>query len=300
MNIYNYIPSPDIAEHCEKIKHVFNPLEMAVIIANSGKPLSEKHSAWRELISDYPDMPIHGSLNFAALDSLHEYLREVITCEELLIADFYAPEPGAVYRFRVRRHNEWADRHSVNCSTFDKAWQLLLEHRNLQDDNVTYVEINKEYIDSDKTIEARFNPNGELLTVDRTGGGWEYPDYDPLDMIFIHLPVPFVKGDLVTSDDGEPSVLESLPHWDDRYERRLRGEMSDGSDMLVSHFLFYKGSLDRTHGFPYWNLRYYNGELKGQDRFLKCLSEYIKDEDRCGGIDWLLNAFFEVQNRSRL
>ena len=58
MNIYEYIPSLDVAAHCEKIGHVFTPLEMAVLIELSKKILKEKITAWKALIADFPDMPI--------------------------------------------------------------------------------------------------------------------------------------------------------------------------------------------------------------------------------------------------
>jgi len=102
MNIYSYIISPDIADHCQKIGHVFNSLEMAVIIAISEKTIKEKHAAWREIIADYPDMPIHDSLNFDARESLHVFLRELITWEEKCITDFYATGDDVVFRPRVR------------------------------------------------------------------------------------------------------------------------------------------------------------------------------------------------------
>lgn len=38
MNICTYLRSPDIAAHCEKIDHVFSPLDMAVIITKSPTP----------------------------------------------------------------------------------------------------------------------------------------------------------------------------------------------------------------------------------------------------------------------
>jgi len=31
MKIYDFLRSPDIAAHCEKIGHVYNPLEIAVV-----------------------------------------------------------------------------------------------------------------------------------------------------------------------------------------------------------------------------------------------------------------------------
>ena len=45
MNIYDYFHSNDIAEHCKKIGHVFSPLDMAVIIEKSDKPIRKKHAA---------------------------------------------------------------------------------------------------------------------------------------------------------------------------------------------------------------------------------------------------------------
>jgi len=81
-NIYKFLRSSDIAEHCEKIGHVFSPLDMAIIIQLSNRTINEKHDAWKTIISDYPDMPIHKSINFKAKDSLHAFLKELIQYEE--------------------------------------------------------------------------------------------------------------------------------------------------------------------------------------------------------------------------
>ena len=58
MNIYKYLRSPDIAEHCKDIGKTFSPLEMAIIIQMSNCTLAEKHEGYRQIISEYPDMQI--------------------------------------------------------------------------------------------------------------------------------------------------------------------------------------------------------------------------------------------------
>jgi hypothetical protein len=97
MNIYDYIVSADVAAHCKKIGHVFNPLDMAVIVALSDKTAKEKHAAWRHIAGHYPDMPIHKSHCFKAQQSLHAYLEKLIAWEEKCLAHFYSPGQGVVY-----------------------------------------------------------------------------------------------------------------------------------------------------------------------------------------------------------
>ena len=125
---------------------------------------------------------------------------------------------------------------------------------------------------------------------------------DDLDMLFIHLPVPFQRGDIVTVEDcelPEPRVLADLPHWwSDRYEDFISGKIGDGSDMIpYFYFINEDGVLIRDHSNPYdlWGLRYFTGELKGQDRFLKILSQYIKSEKHGNSIDWLINVFLKYR-----
>ena len=111
MDIYEYIPSPDIAEHCKKIGHVFTPVEMAVIAEISGRPLAEKHAVWRQIINEYPDMPIYGNAFFEARESLHEFMRELIEIETKEAEAFLTPEDNAVYR---------VDNHRIRANPFNK------------------------------------------------------------------------------------------------------------------------------------------------------------------------------------
>ena len=301
MNIYPYIPSPDISAYCEKIGHEFNPLEMAIIVAMCAKSMKEKHSAFREIISGYPDMPIHKSLNFDAQESLHEYLRGLIAHEEKQIAEFYAPTDGAVFRFGLlwQNSNGWNDEESA-FSSVDKTWSAAyLEEYGEFEKDIVKVKIEKAQLDSvDYAHKAYMSPNGELLDIDVYMNG-ESPDN--LNMIFMHLPVPFERGDIVvTARDSEPRVLADLPHWWSgrvKYEDYTSGKIGDGSDMIPYFFLVNEdGFLIRDHGTSHdlWELRYYHGELNDQNHFLKYLSQYIKIGNN-GDIDWLLNVFLKFR-----
>jgi hypothetical protein len=216
MNIYDYLTSPDIAAHCQNIGHVFNPLEMAVIVSVSKKNMKKRHGAWREIIAEYPDMPIRASNCFAARESLHEYLRVLIAWEKKGL--------------------------DVSCS-------------------------------------------------DDLGYG--------LDNIFIHIPVPFEKGDLVEFVGDfhvGPCVLRNLPHWKPtRYERQLSGKISDGSDMIAwINFMDNEGRLNFNDG-PYflYNLKYFTGEYKGYDRFLPYLSYFMKENKEAP--DVLIHSYNKIK-----
>jgi hypothetical protein len=278
MDIYKFILSPDIAAHCRKIEHVFNSLDMAVLVAISDKTLKEKHEAWREIIINYPDMPIRASNCFSAQESLHDYLRKLIVWEEKQIETFYTLGNDVVYHFRVQRRSEWSDEQSGVYTTYDKAWAAVWERWERERDQVTCVMIKKSQLDSDDCAhEAYVNPNGELLSLSLYMGD-DRPDN--LDMIFIHIPMPFVYGDLV-EHDSKPAVLTYLPHWRIErpgitYEERLSGKHGDGSDMHANvHYVGDNGTLDYAHVHLY-EFNFWRGELTGQNRFLKHLSYFIK------------------------
>lgn len=97
LDIYSFLRSQDVADYCRQIGHVFNPLEMAIIIDRSEKTPMEKMFAWQILIDHYPDMSLHISVPFKIKDSLHEYLRALIVFYRNHIKRFYKKESDAKY-----------------------------------------------------------------------------------------------------------------------------------------------------------------------------------------------------------
>jgi len=171
MNIYNFFHSPDIAEHCRKTGHIFSPLDMAIIVAISDKPLKEKHAAYKTIIAEYPDMPIHGSLNFKAKPSFHEYLRELIEFEERQLDEFFTPEENTFCRLNVwcrcndvsKESFEYID--SPIFSAFEQAKQAFYGKYG-EDDRVFDVLITKGYInDYDRCQIAPLDNNFNVIKI---------------------------------------------------------------------------------------------------------------------------------------
>ena len=105
MNIYDYFISPDIAAYCQEIRHEFNPLEMAVLVAISEKTVKEKHDAWHKIIAEYPDMPIPKCyIWFSAKESLRAYLLEFMEWENQQLLDFVKPEKNKIFLPRIYWH----------------------------------------------------------------------------------------------------------------------------------------------------------------------------------------------------
>jgi hypothetical protein len=100
MDIYSFIDSHDIAEHCRAIGQTWTPFEMAVIIGYSSRTVADKHAAWRELIADYPDMPTIANFRTRVYKSFHKKLNELMDYENREIAFLKKNEQEAFYTYR--------------------------------------------------------------------------------------------------------------------------------------------------------------------------------------------------------
>jgi hypothetical protein len=301
LNIYDYM-SPDIAAHCQKIGHAFSPLEMAVIIEYSEKSIKEKLAAWRVIIDEYPDMPIQASVEFHPRESLHEYLLEYVYWHEKWIAQFYSGGGKAIFRAHPYLINQWGESdYDIGCySTLPKALKAVINYASgYESTSISKIRIAKEKIDAEFGTgdSALFDPEGELLEI----YDW-YEEESELEDVFIHLPIPFEKGDIVTGDDGEPCVIVALPHWDKSYEEYLSGKREgDGRNLSGLAIGFMKtndggSKLEHSHPCTY-RLQYYKKELQGQESFLKAFSQYIKlnGENNDGNAVLLIDAFLKYK-----
>jgi hypothetical protein len=107
LDILSFIDSPDVSAYCREINHEFTTFEMAVVIGYSERTMAEQHTAWRELITDYPDMLLptgsddEKDESYGRCESLHQKLREFIDYEERLLALFKSSESGAIYAHNI-------------------------------------------------------------------------------------------------------------------------------------------------------------------------------------------------------
>ena len=294
MDIYSFINSPDVAAHCREINKTWNPFEMAVIISRSHKPMTEKHAAWRELISDYPDMPTpKGSYH----DSLHQELTKVINGEDRLLYMLKYHDHGDVYTHKAWRNGETLRSEVVLCS-FDEAWNDAVKQ--WEGSNATVIYIRKvntgEYGASHhEWIQTAMDFKGNVYFIDASRPwGRLFPDAEykePMfrnpDEFFVDIPMPFKRGDILTvprfpskrADAKHIFVLDNLACFDDRYATKVLDDECECNDMdgrvyIVDNNGILHAQLIHNH----YNYEYYRGELKGKDRLLQYASQYLKDE----------------------
>jgi hypothetical protein len=156
--------------------------------------------------------------------------------EEKSLEDFYTPKSNSVYCPVVKWHGDFK-KDMGYYSTAEKAWEAICENWDFEEDRLSYMKIEKETIDiKEYTPSVILNTEGKVIHFyGKTDD--DYPD--DLNMIFIHLLVPFIKGDIVMDDGGKPCVLRSLMHWKTErplYDDYLSGKVGDGSDMIPTYY----------------------------------------------------------------
>jgi len=213
MNIYDHMLSPDVIADFKNTDQIFSPLDIAVFVKLSEKTIKEKHTAWRDIIKEYPDMPLQDRSSLATQDSLHEVLHKLIAWEEKKIEEFFIAN-GAVFRpvrwnsnqvkFRypnVKIHDDLLQlANNGSYSTAEKAWDSLCRKaRENEEESFDRFSIMKETLDADKTdiFSICINTNGEIINMysDKNEFYDSYPG--ELDTIFIDLRCRLSKGKLL-------------------------------------------------------------------------------------------------------
>jgi len=307
MDIYSFIPSRDIAEHCRTIGHEFTPLEIAVIIYHSKKNLAERHKAWQEIINTMPDTKViewaESKRKQKLYDSLHQFLQDYMRVEKGLAEGLKGIEPNAIYTYMKRyfsldgspvyTHNR------IPYSTFDKAIGAVKKAHDTKRENC---EIDKEafyvykrYIDEEKHLSVQVELNGEIISSWVIEGGIiagaDDELFSAIAEISIYIPVPFCKGDILTYGYNAPFVLTDEAwkygekHCPDGHQYLAEGSIMDSVNGYTLRFNnqiywdFNPASLD---------LEYFRGELTGLNRTLKAVSNHLKGEITA---DLMMNAY---------
>ena len=99
-DIYNFIEPKETADYCRSLGQTWNPFEMAVIIGGSSVSIAEKHTAWKQLLDDYPDMPTHKNFENPSYESFHKELIKYMNHQNRILAQLKKQEQGTSYRYR--------------------------------------------------------------------------------------------------------------------------------------------------------------------------------------------------------
>ena len=287
IDIYSFIRSKAVADHCCSIGKTWNTLEMAVIIDRCRtRTIDDKHAAWQELIDYYPDMPSMPNYHDVQFDSVHKVIAERIEYERQAIKWFKTPENGVTYTYGP---HSWG---TPQFTTFEKALENLNE-KWLRDkkldpyfvkqiathltagrskSGVPYIQFEKKTpddIDRWCSLSANVDGDGNMYAIWASADGeieakW-LPKvsrsklksgldginlFDFASVFFIDLPTPFKVGDLLTYPTGGIQTIFILDWFmpdDDRHERSLKGVCADGSDMGGN------GLLVNDAGHLYWD-----------------------------------------------
>lgn len=311
MDVYKFINSKDIREHCRKLGHKFNAIESAVLVwlGDWHHTLREKHLAWQEIIDTMPDMALE-------CGSAHQCIRRYMEIEDRLVKDFCGAGPGIYFQ---------GGEGALDCEThYETLAEFIMSEKSLQkeynegqDENTVWARA------MDELAQKRARENGLPITptfsvYKETPDGYaeatfrdetfELLDIFPVDCpLMDHLdkldaefydtffedmpkffvPTPFQKGDIVTLRGAvSPGVLEELCFWEDTL-----------SDMFLCGLIsFHTGGIQDVQ-FGNWgcclDLEYYRGELTGRARVFTAISNYLK-----GKIDLvlLLTAYRTIMN----
>lgn len=311
MDVYSLINSKAISEHCRKIKHEFNTEEIAVLIyRNKRMNIEEKIKAYKELIEQYPDMPVIERINCDYYDSVKDMIEEEIYRIETLSKKLRKNDKEAIYTYNYYWNNYWGKiiegRNELNtiCKTYGEIKSAICKE--IEEDEETGIfsfRITKKSLSKEDIYEigAEYIINKdrklELVNIYDFKGDWLN-----ISNICLNIPTPFKKGDLLISNsktpfseghvlsyDKFPFVLVHLCNWDKKFQERLLKGNHDSSDMQGPGYLISdEGNIYCDNVFDYDCWEYFDGELNGMEQILKGISSLMKDKI---GIDTFIDVY---------
>ncbi len=325
--IYDYINSKAIREHCKAIGHEFNAMESAFLIYQSkNHTLQEKHLVWEHIIQTMDDTQIAERLNCPYIPSLHGFLRKYMDIQKAVLDRFFAKEAGYIYSFAPLLRSEYYGDGQYHGYEYDDMDNLrvygeygagLAAEMNRLDENldeserqlllgfsVTRTRILTGPEDEEENIRVTVDERGRALQLDEGSRyGMIRENFDLLfafEGMWIDIPTPFKKGDIVFIDREKegfpvtPFVMSDLctdreTEADKRIYDRL-AEQGDISDMTVGgYWLSDDGSyVYREVEHSYQDMEYYRGPAGGrQGNIFYHISLYLRG--KMDTLDMMIN-----------
>ena len=288
MNIYEYFNSTDIAEYCKKLGYSFSGWDMALLISQSNHhTLQEKAQVWQEIIDTIPD-------EYDDEGSLHQFLSDYIGRQQRFIADFQTNMGEFVYTYE-KVYKEVRDQYS-NESVLYTSYKVCVETAVAEvarSPQVLCLHIRKKKLYNSPT-EWMDMPSLYLTTKGEPvhmGAAQFHSEQDFLnppcnfDDLWIDLPVPFKRGDVVCWTDsfghrGGPAVIDVITE--------KEADSGCWGANLTLYELDQHGCIDINVDVNYLSLEYYHCELKGRAYFLEAMQRYLQ---RKIALDELIRAY---------
>lgn len=154
------------------------------------------------------------------------------------------------------------------------AWEYIMQ--NMSDFKLTgwrenFFELLSKYIEIDKKIIKMEIPPSKCRSVLCEN---DYNIYEIFYSLYVNIPTPFRKGDILATNDGKPFLFLPRDTGESNDAERGWDDMCPRGYMLIED----KNTIEiRSMTETYLAFDYYNIELKGKERILKLLSNYYKN-----------------------
>ena len=317
MDITIFINSRDIRDYHRKIGYKYNALEAAWLVYYCRDiSVKQKHEAWNWIIQNMPDCEVsNGRIHTCFYGkSAHKAIADYIEMEQDFI-DSFMTDSGWLYTYShsfIRGGEREVDI-VYDKGVFSSA-ENCIEHILKEEDpkETTFAEISRKRPDED----CYNNYHGSIVIdlsgeiVDVSIDTKDDSDRSVIDLVcffedlWFEFPVPFKRGDIVflcnRLGEEDPIVLTDIvipPNWEREKYIMMRSEHGgDTSDMnLYGYAMDESGYIGpfREVWFNYMDVEYYRKELKGVDRALIPISNWLKGEF-CDDLCLLLAGYHRI------
>ena len=323
MDIYELINSKAIQDHCRKIKHKFNILELTVLIYRNKKmSVEEKICAYKKLITDYEDMKIIKNYRTENHNTVKEMIKSEIERVEKLVEILKRDEEDVIYTYNYYCKNSYSIGIVEGQNEYNNIYRKFKEVQNAIEEEIKEDEENEilSFFIRKRTLrEHKYNfeikadyildENRNLKLVNISNLERSNPD---ISMLRVNIPVPFKKGDLLIATSCTisykssflnimrfPFVLDNLTTWKENFQEFfLYKENFYFCDTESAGYLITKNEelcYDNILDYDSWE--YFEGELKGSEKLLKGVSSLIKGQI---GIELFLQGYEYIKAQNNI
>ena len=312
-DIYSYINSNAVAEHCKKIGHKFSPAECAYIVnASENYTIKEKHAMYKHIIETMTDekIKIHNKGSFYPKVSLKEYLEKYMDIENKLLKDFYTEDDEHIYTGDVYKCGD-ASVAPIECGPCKSLNGLCTELNEFFRGKTGKTLIKKEDLNTQKysvcAIDTCKTDHCKEPVFIKSDDNLTDEEYDVLmifDLMWFVCPTPFEKGDILSyhpifaSEYTEDFVLEKICYVGED-ERYFRTRKKIGGSMDMTAYGYFAGDDGRIYCdcmHDYMSLEYCDKEQKNTKVF-KVLSNCLKGKT---GVQDTLNEYMSEVMKNRI
>lgn len=255
-NFLDFFDSPDIAAYNKNT--VFTPAEQAILISlNESRSIADKIDALQYLVDTFSDKDFHTEeiVQSFVLDKNEDSLRGVTIhkieswkrtlekrfdtkniifvavfteqgffCENVTDVAYFSTYDAAYQYLQVKKQHYLDDEDLCEVPVYGKIKRLRIDQPESYDREEYWFDHNLELVEILDTTSLGVDGDGNMI-----------PDLS--ENFYVHVPIPFKKGDLVKSTSlfyGDTYGIMSRTYEEKDQDRHFSTNLGDASDIIVS------------------------------------------------------------------